>query len=65
MLMEISVGHAQTTSTDVGQAFLQLVLPVAYHIYHRPELDPFMYGQKSNTTYAVLQHLYIKHVVFL
>jgi hypothetical protein len=60
--LEVSVGHVQTISTDVGQtflqlvlplaydvgqAFLQLVLPLAYHVYHHFRLDPFLYGQHN------------------
>ena len=41
MPLEVSVGHVQIISTGVGQAFLQLVLPLIYHVYHRSELDPF------------------------
>jgi hypothetical protein len=32
--LEVSIGHVQTISTDVGQSFLQLVLPLVYHVYH-------------------------------
>jgi hypothetical protein len=32
--MEVFVGHVQTISTNVGQTFLQLVLPLTYHVYH-------------------------------
>jgi hypothetical protein len=32
--LEISVGHVQTISIGVGQTFLQLVLLLAYHVYH-------------------------------
>jgi hypothetical protein len=48
---EVSVAHVQTISTGVGQAFLQLVLPLAFHVYHRSKLDP-LYGHKSNATYT-------------
>jgi hypothetical protein len=50
---------------DVVQAFLQLVLPLAYHIYHHLDFDSFLYGHKFNTTCAFLQHLSVEHVVFL
>jgi hypothetical protein len=63
--LEVSVGYVQIISTSVGQAFLQLVLPLAYHVYRRSGLDPFLYGPKSNTPYAFPQHLPIVHVVFL
>jgi hypothetical protein len=34
--LKVSFGHGQTTSTDVEQAFLQLVLPLAYlHNYYK------------------------------
>ena len=50
--LEVSVRHVQTISTGVGQAFIQLVLPLIYHVYHRSELDPFLYDRKSNATYT-------------
>jgi hypothetical protein len=31
---EFSVRHVQTISISIREAFLQLVLPLAYHIYH-------------------------------
>ena len=46
--LEVSVAHVQTISTGVGQAFLQLALPLISHEYHRSELDPFLYDRKSN-----------------
>ena len=63
--LEVSVGHVQTISTGVGQAFLQLMLPLIYHVYHRSELDPFLYDRKSNATYAFPRHLTVEHVIFL
>jgi hypothetical protein len=39
--LEVSIGHVQTISIDVGQVFLQLVLLVIYHVYHHSELDFF------------------------
>jgi hypothetical protein len=42
--LEVSVEHVQTISTNVGQAFLQKVLLLAYLVYHHSELDPFLYG---------------------
>ena len=62
--LEVSVGHVQTISTGVGQAFLQLVLPLIYHVYHRFELDPFLYDRKSNAKDEFSRHLSIEHVVF-
>jgi hypothetical protein len=53
--LEVSVGHVQTISIGFGRAFLQLLLHLAYHIYHRSRLDPF-YGHKSSATYTFLQH---------
>ena len=44
--------------------FLQLMLPLIYHVYHRSELDPFLYDRKSNATYAFPRHLAVEHVVF-
>ena len=43
MSQEVSFGHGQTTTTDVGQAFLQLVLPLGDNVYHRSELGPFLH----------------------
>ena len=62
--LEVSVGHIQTISTSVGQAFLQLVLPLIYHVYHCSKLDPFLYDRKPNTTYVFPRHLSVEHVVF-
>jgi hypothetical protein len=45
-------------SQPLLQSFLQLVLPIAYHVYHHFELDPFLYGHKLNTTYAFPQHIF-------
>jgi hypothetical protein len=55
------VGYVQTISTGVGQVFLQLVLPLSYYVYHRSELDFFLYVHKSNITYVFLP---IEHVFF-
>ena len=63
--LEVFFGHSQTTSTDVGQAFLQLVLPLGDHVYHRSELGPFQCDRKSIATYTFLQHSVVEHVVFL
>ena len=64
MSLEVSIGHVQTISTGVGRAFFQLVLPLTYHVYHRSELDPFLYARKSNATYTFPRHLTVEHVVF-
>ena len=56
MPLKVSFGHGQITSTDVGQAFLQLMLPLGDHVYHRSELGPFLCDRKSIATYAFLQH---------
>jgi hypothetical protein len=63
--LEVSVGHVQTISNGVGleQAFLHLVLSLAYQVYHRYELNP-LYGHKSNATYAFPQNLSVEHDVF-
>jgi hypothetical protein len=53
--LEVFVGYVQTISINVGQAFLQLVLPLAYIVYHYFRLDPFLYGHKSNKTDAFPQ----------
>jgi hypothetical protein len=60
-----SVGHVQTILAGVGQAFLQLVLTLAYHIYHHSKLNLFLYGHKSNATYTFLQHLSIECHLFI
>ena len=65
MPLEVSVGHVQTISTGVGQASLQLVLPLIYHVYHRFELDPFLYDRKSNATYAFPRHLAVASFVMM
>ena len=54
MPLEVSFGQGQTTSTDIGQTFLQLVLPLGDHVYHRSELGPFLCDRKSIATYAIL-----------
>jgi hypothetical protein len=47
-------------------SFLQLVLPLAYDVYHSSGLDPFLYGNKSNATYVFPQHIpIIEHDAFL
>jgi hypothetical protein len=61
----VSIRHIQTISTDVGQVFLQLVPPLAYHVYHHSELGPFLYDHKSNITYAFPQHLNVEQFNFL
>ena len=60
--LEVFCGHGQTTSTDVGQAFLQLVLPLGAHVYHRSEPGPFLCDRKSIATYVFLQHSVVEHV---
>ena len=50
--LNVSFGHDQTTPTDVGQAFLQLVLPLDDHVYHRSKLGPSLCDHKSSVTYA-------------
>lgn len=62
--LEVPVEHVQTISTKVGQAFLYLVLSLAYHVYRRSELDPLLYAHKSNTTYTFPQYLSAQHVAF-
>ena len=63
--LAVSVGHVQTISASVGQAFLQLVLSLAYHVYHHFELDPSLYARKSNATCAFLQDLTVGRAAFL
>jgi hypothetical protein len=41
--LEVSIGHVQTILIDAEQAFLHLVLPLAYHVYHYSGLDLFFY----------------------
>uniref|UniRef100_A0A0A9FH86 Uncharacterized protein n=1 Tax=Arundo donax TaxID=35708 RepID=A0A0A9FH86_ARUDO len=60
----VFVGYAQNISTGVGQAFLQLVLPLPYHEYHHFELGPSLCVHRSNATYAYLQYLTAEHVTF-
>jgi hypothetical protein len=48
--LKVSIVHVHTISTSVGQAFLQMMLSLAYHIYHRSVLDTFLYGHKTNAT---------------
>ena len=62
MSLEVSFEHGQTISADVGQAFLQLVLPLDDHVYHRSELGPFLCDRKSIATYTFLQHSIVEHV---
>jgi hypothetical protein len=64
VLLGVSVGHVQTISTVVGQAFLGLVLPLAYHEYCRLRPSTFLYDHKSNTTSAFIQHLTVEHFPF-
>jgi hypothetical protein len=63
--LEVSIRNIKTISPGIGQAFLQLVLTLAYHVYHHLGLDPFLYGHKSNATYAFSQHLSSEQVIFL
>lgn len=58
--LEDFIGYVQTISTS----FLQLTLPLPYHIYHRSKLITFLYGHKPNATHTFPQHLSIKHVFF-
>jgi hypothetical protein len=37
--LKVSIGHVQTISISVRQPFLQLVLPLAYHVYYRFKLE--------------------------
>lgn len=39
-------------------------ISLAYHVYRRSELDPFLYAHKSNATYTFPQYLSIEHVAF-
>jgi hypothetical protein len=56
----VLVGYVQTISTGVGQAFFsQLVLPLAYHIYHHFGLDLFLYDCKSNVNMHFITHLLV------
>jgi hypothetical protein len=57
MPLEIFVGYVQTISTDIGQAFLQLTIPLAYHIYHHSRLDIFLYGNESTCVFP--QQIYV------
>jgi hypothetical protein len=56
---------SKPSQLGVGRVFLQLVLPLAYHVYHRLRLDRFLHGHKSNATYIFLQHLSAEHVIFV
>ena len=60
--LEVFCGHGQTTSTDIGQAFLQLVLCLGDHVYHRFELGPFLCAYKSIATYVFMQHSVVEYV---
>ena len=62
MLLEVCVENIQIISTSVGQAFIHLVLPIAYHVYHRSRLDS-LYSHKSNVAYEFLQNLSAEHAV--
>jgi hypothetical protein len=63
--LKVSFGHDQTTSTDVGQAFLRYVLPLDDHEYHHSALGSFLCDHKFSATYIFLQHSVIEHVVSL
>jgi hypothetical protein len=63
MSLEISV--EQIISISVGQVFLQLVLPLDYHVYHSSGLGSFLYDYKSITTYTFSQYLCAEHDVLL
>ena len=60
--LEVSFGHDQITSIDVGQVFLQLVLPLGDHVYHHSKLGPFLCDHKSIAIYAFLQHSIVEYV---
>jgi hypothetical protein len=62
--LEVSIRNIKTISPGIGQPF-QLVLTLAYHVYHHFGLDTFLYGHKSNATYAFSQHLSSEQVIFL
>jgi hypothetical protein len=61
--LEVSVGHVQTISTDIGQVFVQLMLRLAYHLYHRSGLDPSY--TVINLTPIYTQYLSAEHDAFL
>jgi hypothetical protein len=61
--ISIGVGYVQTISIGVGQVFLQLVVPLVYHVYHCSRLNYFLYDHKSNTIYTFSRHLSIEHDV--
>jgi hypothetical protein len=54
----------QTISTGVRQAFLQLMLALSYHVYHRSKFNPFLYPHKPKTTYTFPLHLSTKRFFF-
>jgi hypothetical protein len=51
--LKVSVEHVQSISTNVGQVFLQMVLPLAYYLYHHFGFDS-LYGHKSNAIYVLI-----------
>jgi hypothetical protein len=68
MLPGASGSLCWTFQNDLNQYwihFFPIDATVAYHIYHRFELNPFLYGHKFNITYAFLQHLSVEYVDIL
>jgi hypothetical protein len=61
MSMEFSIGCSNHLNHKL---FFQLVLLLAYNVYHCSKLDSFLYGHKFNVAYTFLQHLSVEHVVF-
>lgn len=48
--LKVSIGHVQTISISVRQPFLQLVLPLAYHVYFRFKLETLLVWLLTMTT---------------
>jgi hypothetical protein len=52
--LEVSVEDVQTILSDVGQDFSSIGATISLSQYLHSRLDPFLYGYKSNATYAFL-----------
>jgi hypothetical protein len=38
--LDVSIIHVKTITIGIGQVFFQLMISLAYHIYHRFRLNP-------------------------
>ena len=69
LVLDFRVGPEERKAVFLGRALAWKPVPEGPqvyepNIYHRSELDPFLYDRKSNATYIFPRHLSVEHVVF-